>query len=84
MSESPKFTRKEALKTVVVLPALAALISPAIADAKMSQRAAGYKNTPGPMRRKCSGCRFFQKPHSCSLVAGTISPNGWCKYWAKK
>lgn len=83
MKDSSKLTRREILKSVIVLPALAALVTPDLADAA-SKRQAGYQNHPGPHGQKCSGCRFFKKPHSCSLVSGTISPNGWCRFWARK
>lgn len=32
----------------------------------------------------CSRCSMFEKPNSCTLVAGTISPDGWCKKWETK
>lgn len=32
----------------------------------------------------CSMCKYFEKPDSCDLVAGIISPKGGCiKYEAK-
>jgi hypothetical protein len=43
-----------------------------------------YQDKPGPGGKKCSQCRFFRPPHGCSIVTGTISPNGWCIAWAKK
>jgi len=58
---------------------LAAL--PASADqppAKISQAEALYQNTPKGMF-SCALCSFFIKPRSCKLVAGDISPEGWCK-----
>jgi hypothetical protein len=27
----------------------------------------------------CATCTFFVKPRSCKVVAGDISPQGWCK-----
>ncbi|HTW85478.1 MAG TPA: high-potential iron-sulfur protein [Candidatus Sulfotelmatobacter sp.] len=43
-----------------------------------------YQDKPGPGGKKCAGCRFFRAPHGCSIVTGTISPNGWCIAWAKR
>ena len=54
------------------------------ADAgNMTQQAAGYQPTPKDGKR-CDGCSLFQAPASCKLVAGTISPAGWCRFWVKK
>lgn len=34
---------------------------------------------PGEKAAHCSICVHFQEPHSCELVEGEISPDGWCK-----
>jgi hypothetical protein len=47
-------------------------------QAKISQADAQYQNTPKGMF-SCGVCTFFIKPTSCKVVAGTISPTGWCK-----
>ena len=49
-------SRRDALKNIVILPALAAAVA------------------AGALRRLLP----------CSIVHGTISPNGWCIAWAKK
>jgi hypothetical protein len=49
----------------------------------MTQQAAGYQPTPKDGKR-CDGCSLFQAPEGCKLVAGTISPAGWCRFWVKK
>ena len=33
---------------------------------------------------KCSGCQHFVAPNACAVVAGEISPNGWCAAYAAK
>lgn len=81
-----KVTRRDALKQIVVLPALALLAAggaaPALAaDNKKQFR---YQDKPGHKGQKCSGCRFFRAPDSCKIVTGTISPNGWCIAWVKR
>ncbi len=49
----------------------------------MTQQAAAYQ--PGPKDgKRCDGCSLFQAPSSCKLVAGTIDPAGWCRFWVKK
>ncbi len=50
---------------------------------KMAQTAAAYQPKPKD-GQQCDGCGLFQAPASCQLVDGTISPTGWCKFWAKK
>jgi len=48
------------------------------AQAKMSQATAQYQDRPrGGL--SCIGCTFFQRPRSCKVVEGDISPNGWCR-----
>lgn len=55
----------------------------ALAQAKVAQAAVAYQDTPkGP--QQCDNCNWFQAPNACKTVAGEISPNGWCKIYAKK
>ena len=64
----------------------AALISMGLpAVAKMSQQSAGYLISPKDKGdQSCATCALFQTPSSCSLIDGTISPTGWCRFYAKK
>jgi hypothetical protein len=55
----------------------------AMAQSKTSQATAKYQDHPNK-GQQCSGCNYFRPPHACQLVAGTISPNGWCSFFAKK
>ena len=50
------------------------------AEAKMSQKAAAYQDTPKG-DNNCANCALFKSPSSCTLVDGTISPTGWCKFF---
>jgi hypothetical protein len=45
---------------------------------KIPQAVAQYRPTPNGMF-SCAVCTFFIKPQSCKVVAGDISPGGWCK-----
>ncbi|HWD58617.1 MAG TPA: hypothetical protein VG308_10085 [Stellaceae bacterium] len=45
---------------------------------KISQADAQYQPSPKGMF-SCAVCTFFIKPRSCKVVAGNISPTGWCK-----
>jgi High potential iron-sulfur protein len=53
------------------------------AAAKMAQAGVAYQTTPKG-DQQCSNCSLFQPPSACTLVDGTISPTGWCKFWVKK
>ena len=79
-------TRADALKHIVMLPALAAVLASGAAPALAAdnKKQFKYQDKPGKSGQKCSGCKFFKAPSSCSVVTGTISPNGWCVAWAKK
>ncbi len=34
--------------------------------------------------KHCAICKYFQAPHSCQMVSGTIDPNGYCKLFNAK
>jgi len=53
------------------------------AVAKMTQKAALYQAKPKEGAR-CATCEHFQPPASCQIVAGKVSPNGWCQMYIKK
>lgn len=84
-------SRKEALKSMIVLPALAASLAATagVAEAKSSQAAMKYQKTP-KNGAKCSTCKLFVPGKSatangtCQVVDGAISPNGWCIAYTKK
>ncbi len=86
MDSSKNQSRKEALRALIVLPALAGALAmgTTVAEAADNKKQFKYQDKPGPGGKKCSQCRFFKPPHGCSIVTGTISPNGWCIAWAKK
>ncbi len=52
------------------------------AAAQLPKGAVGYQDKPHG-GQKCSTCTLFKAPHSCKSVAGTISPNGWCRIYHK-
>ncbi len=29
---------------------------------------------------RCAGCTHFLEPNGCKIVAGEISPDGWCRF----
>ena len=50
-------------------------------SAKASQPSVQYQDQPKG-EQKCSGCMHFAAPDACKVVAGPISPEGWCVMWA--
>jgi len=63
--------------------AAASLLPLRQAEAKMKQAAAAYQDTPKG-DQQCSNCSLFQEPDACTIVDGSVSPAGWCKFWVKK
>jgi hypothetical protein len=55
----------------------------ATAQAKVAQNTVSYQQKPKDTQR-CDGCNNFQPPNACKMVAGEISPQGWCSLFAKK
>ena len=50
---------------------------------KLSKEQARYQDRPNG-EQKCANCRNFLPPSACTVVEGTVSPDGWCVLWAKK
>ncbi len=53
------------------------------APAKLPQGEIGYQPTPKGKAR-CELCLNWQAPNTCKLVAGAISPTGWCGLFAPR
>jgi hypothetical protein len=50
-------------------------------EEKGTKAQAGYQ--PDPKNgQKCINCTMWRDPNKCSAVAGSINPNGWCKWYA--
>lgn len=78
-------SRREMIRSVCIAAGGAAVLAGTVtpAEAKMTQKAAGYQETPNK-GASCADCALFKAPNACTLVDGTISPNGWCRFYAKK
>lgn len=79
--------RSDAIKQLIVLPALAGALAAgelSTALAADNKKQFRYQEKPSLDGKKCSGCRFFRSPKGCSVVTGTISPNGWCIAWSRR
>jgi len=94
MDDSTKLTRRSLLKSVAGLlagaaAAPAALLSSEAQAKKASKASMQYRNHPNG-QHKCSDCMHFipgktpKADGKCSVVAGSISPHGWCIAWAGK
>lgn len=88
---SNSMSRRKALSGLIVLPALGALFASTatVAEAKGTKAQFKYQSHPNG-GHKCAGCRFFHggktmsADGTCDVVAGAISPNGWCTAYNAK
>lgn len=82
-----KLSRRSLLKNAPILvgafASAAALPQTALAQTKLSHAVAKYQDQPKG-DQKCSTCVQFLPPGSCKLVAGPISPTGWCRFYTPK
>jgi hypothetical protein len=79
MDHTANQTRKEALRSLIVLPALAGALTLGTSTAEAADNKAQFKYQDHPNKgQRCSQCALFRPPHGCKVVTGTISPNGWC------
>jgi hypothetical protein len=54
------------------------------ASGKMSKEQAKYQDKPNG-DRQCANCgQFVAGNNTCKVVAGEVSPGGWCMLWTKK
>ena len=92
MDDDKKISRRSFLKGAMFLAAgtaipLAAFSRNALADNKVSKAAMHYQDKPNGSAR-CSGCIQFipgsGKMGTCKVVAGSISPDGWCLAFSPK
>ena len=79
-------SRRDLFRGAAATVGAAAIVAGTVmpAEAKMAQKAAGYQETPAKDGSNCASCALFKAPSSCTLVDGTVSPNGWCRFYSKK
>jgi hypothetical protein len=53
------------------------------APAKLPPNEIGYQASPKGNAR-CELCVNWQAPNACKVVAGSISPSGWCGLFVRK
>lgn len=86
MSDSGPISRRALLERAVLVAGVAAaggIPRDAAAQEKLTKAQAKYQDHPKGQQR-CEICLQFRPPHQCNLVAGQISPKGWCQYFAAK
>jgi hypothetical protein len=77
-------TRRVLIRNAAVLAPLAAAgLGTAAAQEKLPPAMVLYQATPKD-GKQCSQCLHWQPPAGCAIVAGTISPTGWCGVFAPK
>ncbi len=90
MADDMKRTsRRSVVIGASVLTAAPFLLPTTASAGVVTQKNAKYQPVPkGPA--KCAICKYYlpgPKPDAnggCKQVAGVISPNGWCQFYAKK
>jgi hypothetical protein len=84
---SSELSRRSLLRNVGIAAGGVAILGTVTAnraEAKATQKAVAYQDTPKGEQR-CDNCSQFVLPTSCKIVEGdNISPAGWCKVYVKK
>ena len=83
MDDHGKTSRRTVMRTGLVL-ATAGFVGAKTAraqDQKIEQSLVQYQAMPKD-GAKCSACVNWVAPNACKIVAGAISPEGWCVAYA--
>lgn len=79
LGEPARLSRRVLLQAAAGAAAiLGAAAVPADAQLKVSKSSVAYQDQPDGGRR-CALCAHFVQPGSCQIVAGPISPQGYCR-----
>ncbi len=80
-----RLSRRAALRAVAMLGAGVAGVAQAQPQPpqKVDKKLVMYQPTP-KNGQACNRCVNSQPPNACKLVAGDISPAGWCSLFAPK
>jgi hypothetical protein len=84
--------RRHALKAAFALlvgtlfarPATSEPVNDDYDQPKLDRELVKYRDAPGPDGHFCSNCTNYIAPSSCRVVAGEISPGGYCLSYAPK
>ena len=85
---SHQYSRREILRGAPTCAALAMVMLSAAPRMALGQQKATkamvqYQDSP-KAGHQCSSCSNFVSPNSCKVVAGAVSPHGWCAIWTPK
>jgi hypothetical protein len=83
MNKEIKASRRTILCIGGAAVAAAGVATRAVAQQKIEKSLVLYQDKPKE-GQECDKCLHFQAPNSCDIVAGTISPTGWCGAFAPK
>ena len=85
MRDATNASRRGVLRSGLAILAGGLLATAAHAqdDSKVEQSVVQYQTSPKD-GAKCSICANFVAPNACKVVAGSISPEGWCVAYAPK
>jgi hypothetical protein len=72
--------RRSLVLALVAGPVAGFGAAPALAQQKVSQAAALYQDR-AKNGLSCAACALFRPPAGCAVVAGVISPKGWCRFF---
>ena len=75
------WTRRMAIGAMAGGVSSTVLARSAQASDKMTKTRAEYQDKPNGIY-SCATCTLFEKPSSCKVVEGEVSPDGWCTAFA--
>jgi len=82
-TDDSRLYRRSVLRGALGLAFAAITTREAEAQQKNAQSVVQYQDKPHD-GKECRHCLHFVPPDSCKLVAGKISPMGWCLLFAPK
>jgi hypothetical protein len=83
-NKTVNLSRRAVLQAGIAVAGAAGLAGQARAqDEKIAKELVLYQDTPNN-GQECDICEHFEPPNGCKLVAGEISPKGWCGVFAAK
>jgi hypothetical protein len=82
---TPKFSRRRFIAgsagVAVTASALTGCAHGPFMAGTVPKAEAMYQDHPKGLAR-CGLCHHFYSPNMCEVVAGPVSPDGWCKFYS--
>jgi hypothetical protein len=73
-------TRRRLIRAAVAAVVAVANAPAASAQSQIARAEALYQDHP-KNGFSCAACALFRPPAACAVVAGSISPRGWCRFF---